>query len=53
VPKAIVNAARIMATHNALSSRICATSIRAGMMISGYCTRIVKLLEIAFSCSEM
>ena len=53
VPKAMVNAARISATHSAVSSRIGAAPTAVGMMISGYWTRIVKLFDTAFNCSEM
>jgi hypothetical protein len=41
VPKTIVNAARIIATHNAVSCLTGAAPTWAGMMISGYWTSIV------------
>ena len=53
VPKAIVNSARISATQSAVSWRTGTAPTFAGMTISGYWTRIVKLLDTAFSCSEM
>jgi hypothetical protein len=43
----------ISATQNAVSCRTGTASTLPGMMICGYCSTIVKLLEIAFSCSEM
>ena len=49
----MVNAARISATQNAVSARAARAAPRAGMTISGYCSRIAKLVETAFSCSEM
>ncbi len=53
MPNRIVNSARISATYRAVSWRTGTAPSLAGMMISGYCTRIVKLFETAFSCSEM
>jgi hypothetical protein len=53
VPKAIVNAARISAIHSAASSRTESAPTFAGMMISGNWTRIAKLFETAFNCSDM
>ena len=53
VPKAMVNAARISAIHSAASSRIDDAPAFDGMVISGYWTRIAKLFETAFNCSEM
>ena len=53
VPNAMVNAARISATPSAVS---CSTGMApncAGTTTSGYCNRMVKLLDTAFSCSEM
>jgi len=51
--EAMVNAARISATHNPVScSSGCAPS-PWGITISGYCSRMMKLFETAFSCSEM
>ena len=53
MPNAIVNAARMRATHSAVSSLPCTAPTLSGMAIWGYCTRIVTLLATAFNCSEM
>jgi hypothetical protein len=53
VPNAIVNAARISATQRAVSCITGSASTLAGMRMSGYCSMMVKLLDTAFSCSEM
>ena len=53
VPNRIVNVASRSAIQNAVSAWIGTASRCAGITTSGYWTRMVKLLDTAFSCSAM